>query len=131
MKWLLLIFFLGCSSTDIDSKIEAEKAATKWFSYLDNGFYGKIFLESSQYLRDRLNKGRMEEMLTTRLMMMGKNKTRTKSSIETLKKFRGLGPGEYINIDYVSDFELRSSVTERVVLKKDKGNWRVFEYFFY
>lgn len=130
MKWLLL-FFLGCSSTNIDSKIEAEKAAMKWFSYLDNGYYEKVFLESSQHLRDRLNKSKMEEMLTRRLMTVGKNKARKTSSVQALDKFRGLGRGEYISIDYFSDFEQRSSVNERVVLKKDGGHWRVFDYFFF
>jgi hypothetical protein len=131
VKWLIFAFFLGCSSNIIDSKIVAEKAATKWFDYLDKGFFEKVFLESSPYLRDRLNKSKLEELLTKRLILVGKNKVRTKSSIEALKKYRGLGGGEFISIDYLSDFELRGSVNERVVLKKEGANWRVFDYFFF
>lgn len=129
MKWLILALFLGCSSSQLDSKVEAEKAATAWFSNLDKGYFSKVFLESSPYLRDRLNKSTMDDMLTRRLLMLGKNKLRTKTAEETLSKYRGLGRGEYISLDYLSEFELRSSVSERVVLKKDKGSWRVFDYF--
>jgi Protein of unknown function (DUF4019) len=131
MKWLILAFFLGCSSSPLDSKIQAEKAATTWFSNLDKGFFEKVFLESSQHLRDRLNKGKMQEMLTNRLLILGKNKSRTKKEEVVLEKYRGLGRGEFINLDYISDFEQRTSVTERLVLKKDGKNWRVFDYFFF
>ena len=131
MKWLILALFLGCSSSPLDSKKQAEKTATTWFSYLDKGFFEKVFLESSQHLRDRLNKGKMEEMLTTRLLILGKNKSRTSLEDTVLEKYRGLGRGEFINLDYISNFEQRSSVTERVVLKKDGNNWRVFDYFFF
>ncbi len=131
MKWIALIFIIACGSLKTDPKLEAEKSALKWFSYLDQGFYEQVFLNSSGYLRDRVNKGKMHDMFLNRMALLGKNKIRVKKEESVLNKYRGLGKGEYVSIDFISDFEQRINVSERVVLKKDGSHWRVFDYFFY
>jgi hypothetical protein len=129
---LALCFCSSVTSADeIETKeTEAINASKAWLEIIDNGNYALSWKQASEYFRNALGSEQWEQMLSTVRKPLGKIVKRTVKSKQYSKTLPGLPDGEYVMIQYETEFEHKKSAIETVtpMLEKD-GKWRVSGYF--
>jgi Protein of unknown function (DUF4019) len=130
-----LAVLLGLSlATSACAAGEREKAATeaaqKWLATVDAGKYGESWDTAAEFFRRALPRAQWEASLTSVRAPLGKVVSRKLRGATFTTSLPGAPAGEYVVIEYDTDFESRKSATERVTPMKDAdGAWRVSGYY--
>jgi Protein of unknown function (DUF4019) len=129
-----LLFVL--SSVDVhaaDAKAEkdAEAAARAWLAGVDNGKYGASWESASSTFRKALTKTQWEDALAKVRAPLAAVLSRTFQSATYTKTLPGAPEGEYVVIQYETDFSgHQGKMTETVTPMKEKdGSWKVSGYY--
>src|SRR5262245_1857436 len=113
-----------------DREEAARKAAVAWLVIVDGGRYGESWKEAAEFFRKALTRSQWEESLNKARAPLGKVLSRKLRGATFLTSVPGAPPGEYVVIEYDTDFENRKGATERVTPMKDPdGTWRVSGYY--
>ena len=113
---------------------EAEKAAVSaseaWLAIVDAGKYGQSWEAAAGLFRQALTKPQWEEAVGKARAPLGRVLSRKLGGSQFTTKLPGAPAGEYVVIQYSTDFENRKGVTETVTPMKDPdGTWRVSGYY--
>jgi hypothetical protein len=136
-KSVSLILFLImlvplCAVVQAQPKPEqlAQQSSEAWLALVDSGKYADSWQESSQLFKAHVTREQWQSMLRASRDPLGKMMTRKLKSATYTKTLPGAPDGEYVVIQYQSNFEHKQSAVETVtpVLDKD-GKWRVSGYF--
>jgi len=119
---------------DPASTSEAEKAAEaasrSWLGMVDAGRYGESWDAGSTLFRASLTKDQWEAALDKVRRPLGKVSSRKLRGAKYLTEVPNAPKGEYVVIEFSTDFESKPGAVETITPMKDRdGAWRVAGYF--
>jgi hypothetical protein len=125
-----LSFLALCmSACSQDKKTAAEGAASDWLKLVDAGNYAQSWDDADAALKSNIAKEQWQELLTRNRAPLGAPISRRLTSAEYTTQLPGAPDGQYVVIQYASNFEHNGSVIETVTPALDKdGKWRVCLY---
>jgi hypothetical protein len=125
-----LLLAVGSPAAGGESETAAVAASQKWLAIVDAGQYGESWDAAAALFRQALTRPQWEAAVAKARAPLGKVVTRKLLSSELTTKLPGAPPGEYVVIQYDTDFENRRGMTETVTPMKDPdGIWRVSGYY--
>ncbi|HSB06489.1 MAG TPA: DUF4019 domain-containing protein [Thermodesulfobacteriota bacterium] len=112
----------------------AEKAAltssSAWLSLVDEGKYSESWDHAAEYFRNAVTKEQWLASLKAVRSPLGKVVVRKLKSKKYARSLPGAPDGEYVVIQYETQFEKKKSAIETVTPMLDKdGQWRVSGYY--
>ncbi len=108
----------------------AETASRTWLAIVDAGRYGASWDASAALFRKSLTKPQWEAALEKARAPLGRVVSRSLASSQPATQLPGAPAGEYVVLQYATDFEKRKGMTETVTPMKDPdGTWRVSGYY--
>jgi hypothetical protein len=108
----------------------AQAAADVWLKLVDEGEYGKSWVEAAAYFKRAVTEAKWRQSLNAVRTPLGKLRSRVVQSQTYSTSLPGAPDGEYVVIQYKSSFEHKKIAMETVTPMKDKdGEWRVSGYF--
>jgi Protein of unknown function (DUF4019) len=137
MKLLASVFALlvlvGASpqSTATDtSEATAEAAALKWLRLVDGGDYAKSWTTAATLLKNSVTQAQFTLGVAAARKPLGAVKSRSISSATFTKSLPNAPAGEYVVIQFTTNFEHVVNATETVTpMKEPDGEWRVSGYY--
>jgi hypothetical protein len=109
---------------------QAEAASRAWLATVDAGDYGKSWDEAAALFRKALTREQWEEALRKVRAPLGKVVSRKLRDAKATSSLPGAPAGEYVVIQFATDFENRPGMTETITPMKDPdGGWRVSGYY--
>jgi hypothetical protein len=129
--WILAGVLLAASVAARGGEAEpAETASRTWLAIVDSGKYGESWVAAAAFFRKSLTKPRWEAAVEKARSPLGRVVTRRLSSSHPTTQLPGAPAGEYVVLQYATDFENRQGMTETVTPMKDPdGTWRVSGYY--
>jgi len=108
----------------------AQASSDAWLTIVDSGKYANSWDETAQSFKAAVTKEQWQTALDTNRAPQGKVLSRKLKSAIYTKNPPSAPEGEYVVIQYDTDFEHKPGAVETVVpnLEKD-GKWRVSGYF--
>ncbi|HEY4231388.1 MAG TPA: DUF4019 domain-containing protein [Thermoanaerobaculia bacterium] len=115
---------------DFSEKTAAQAAAEPWLKIVDAGQYGESWDAASEAFKKSLTQKQWITALTQVRAPLGALVSRKFRASQYFTDLPGAESGEYVVIEYDSQFASGSPMTERITPKKDPdGVWRVSGYF--
>ncbi|MDR1162318.1 MAG: adenosylcobinamide amidohydrolase [Candidatus Accumulibacter sp.] len=107
----------------------AFESAEKWLSTLDDGELAAAWDAASALAKRTKTREAWDEALTKSRAGLGKAIARKTSRNLPTRALDGLPRGEYMLLEFVSRFENREDLVERITARQDEdGIWRVVDY---
>lgn len=108
----------------------AEVAATSWLAVVDAGDYASSWHQGAGLLQISVSQPTWESALKTGRQPLGRAKSRLLKSATFSRTLTGAPDGEYLLIQYETQFEFRPQAIETLTIMKDKDTlWRTAGYF--
>lgn len=108
----------------------AQEAATTWLALVDAGKYAESWQGAAEAFKQAVSQAQWQGALEKVRAPLGKVASRKLKSAKFTRELPGAPAGEYVVIQYDTDFEKKSGATETVTPMKDKdGVWRVSGYY--
>ena len=128
---LSLAISAACSKeTDNAALEEAAKAAESWIGIVDSGNYGESWDLSAELFRAALTRGEWDQALQGVRAPLGDMLNRAVASTQYATSLPGAPDGEYVVVQFTTEFANKKSAVETVTSMKDPdGIWRVSGYF--
>ena len=115
------------SATDKDRKI-ASASAQKWLEYADTRSWERAWAASSDFYRKEMPVSHMGNLMYQHRKPFGALKNRKVKNVTYKYLEEGTLPGEYLVVEFDSEFE-NQKIVEIVVTYKEKDNlWRASGY---
>jgi len=130
----LLFAMLLCAAASAQAQQKPEQVAQQssdaWLALVDSGKYAQSWDEASQMFKSAVTKDQWLGALGQVRTPQGKVLSRKLKSATYTKTLPGAPDGEYVVIQYDTNFEHKPGALETVtpMLEKD-GKWRVSGYF--
>jgi len=130
----LLFTLLLCASATAQAQQKPEQLAQQssdaWLAIVDSGKYAQSWDETAQAFKAAVTKDQWQSLLAANRAPQGKVLSRKLKSATYTKTLPNAPEGEYVVIQYDTDFEHKPAAVETVVPMLDKdGKWRVSGYF--
>lgn len=126
---LILIGF-PASADDSDAVAKAQVAAKSWLVLTDGAKYGESWDTAASLFKSAVTKADWEKTLKGVRASLGAMKDRKVRSATFTRTLPGAPDGEYVVIQFESQFENKAAAIETVTPLHDKdGAWRVSGYF--
>ena len=129
---IMLLTSLSFSSHILanETKVEAGfVAAEAWLSILDQGKYGQSWDEATSYFRDAIEKPEWVQKIKAVRTHMGKVIKRERMDGEYSTTLPGAPDGEYVTLQFKTEFEHKKEGIETVNVRWEDERWRVAGYF--
>ena len=108
----------------------AEMAATTWLAVADAGDYPRSWREAASLLQTSVTQPKWESALQLGRQQLGGMKSRTLKSATFSRTLTGAPDGEYVLIQYETQFEFKPLAIETLTTMKDRdASWKVAGYF--
>ena len=130
--FLLTLLLCASAIAQTQQKPEqlAQQSAQSWLALVDSGKYADSWDEAAQYFKSAVTKDQWLDALGQARTPQGKVLSRKLKSATYTKTLPNAPDGEYVVIQYDTDFEHKAGATETIVPMLDKdGKWRVSGYF--
>ncbi|SFH67233.1 Protein of unknown function [Collimonas sp. OK307] len=109
---------------------QAQAAATSWVSLTDAGKYGESWERAGTFFKTGIAKNTWETGIRSLRAPLGSVKARELKSTEYATTLPGAPDGEYVVIQYETQFENKKSAVETITPMREKdGSWKVSGYF--
>jgi hypothetical protein len=134
IKLFAIVFLLTASASIAFSADDKEKAATdaaaQWLAIVDSGQYAESWFQAASALRGAVSKELWKNAMDSTRAPLGKMVSRQLKSATYTTKVPNAPAGEYVIIQYQTDFERASGMVETVtpVLERN-GQWKVSGYY--
>jgi hypothetical protein len=126
----LILAGLSASADDTDAVAQAQVAAKSWLTLTDSAKYGQSWDEASSLSKAAVSKADWEKAIKAGRSPLGALKARKVKSANFTRTLPGAPDGEYVVIQFESQFENKAAAIETVTPMHDKdGVWRVSGYF--
>lgn len=137
MKYLLGIALAACllvvkpvHAEESESVANARVAATSWLALIDAGEYGKSWGQAASLFQSAISTSDWQSAAEGVRAPLGRLESRTLKSAEFTRSLPGVPEGEYVVIQYESEFERKASAIETVTpLREKDGTWKVSGYY--
>ena len=127
----VLLLLAGPGLADETAAIkQAESAATTWLALTDAAKYGRSWDEASSLFQASITKANWETALKGARAPLGALKARKLKGVRFTLTAPGAPDGEYVVIQFDTQFENKASAVETVTPMREKdGSWLVSGYF--
>jgi hypothetical protein len=126
----LILLGFSASAGDSDAVAQAQVAAKSWLALTDSGKYGESWDNASSLSKSAVTKADWEKAIKAGRAPLGALKARKVKSAAFTRTLPGAPDGEYVVIQFESQFENKSVAIETVTPMHDKdGAWRVSGYY--
>ena len=120
----------GFAAAQESSTKPAQTAVEAWLSLTDSRNYAESWDAAAGLFKSAITKEKWSEALQTVRAPLGQVKSRTLKGATPTTTPQGAPQGEYVVVQFNTDFEQRSGTTETVTAFKEKdGTWRIAGYF--
>jgi hypothetical protein len=131
---ILLFTLMLCASASAQTPQKPEQLAQQssdaWLAVVDSGKYAQSWDETAQSFKAVVTKEQWQSALDASRAPQGKVLSRKLKSAAYAKNPPNAPEGEYVQIQYDTNFENKQGAVETVVPTLDKdGTWRVSGYF--
>lgn len=126
----LTLLTVPANSGEQPVTVPAQAAAKTWLGLTDAGKYGESWDRASAYFRQAVSKPSWEQAIKSVRVPLGKVKSRQLKSATFAKSLPGAPDGEYVVIQYNTQFEKKAQAIETVTPMHEKdGSWKVSGYY--
>lgn len=126
---VLLLPALALADT-ANKKSVAIASAEAWLKLVDEGRFADSWKEASQYFKAAVTQDQWKKSMQGVRQPLGATLSRTFKSCHYATSLPGAPDGEYVVIQYTTEFENKKSSIETVTPMLDKdGKWRVSGYY--
>jgi hypothetical protein len=137
MKTLAAFAFLIASllaspatAADDDAVAQAQGGAKQWLALVDHGQYPQSWEEAASVFQAAVAKPTWVATVKAVRSPLGALKSRQLKSATFTRTLPGAPSGDYVVIQYDTDFENKAAAIETVTPMRDKdGRWRVSGYY--
>jgi len=107
----------------------AAKAAESWLALVDAGSYAQSWNEGAATFRGLVTEERWSGALNAARAPLGAVKSRKLARMQYTRTLPGAPEGEYVVIEYQTEFAARSGTETVVPMREADGRWKVSGYF--
>lgn len=108
----------------------AVKAAEKWLALIDAAKFGESWDQASPTFQHAISKEKWIEAVADVREQVGKFESRKFSTAQAITDPPNAPPGDYMILQYTSNFASKNAATEMIVLSHDPDKqWRTSGYF--
>ena len=126
----LILVGLSTSADDSDAVARAQLAARSWLALTDGAKYGQSWEDAASLFKGAVTKADWEKAVKGVRSPLGALKVRKVKSTTFTRTLPGAPDGEYVVIQFETQFENKAAAIETVTPMRDKdGAWRVSGYF--
>lgn len=105
-------------------------SAEQWLKIIDAGKYAEGWENSSEYLKNAVPKDFFKQSFQGVRSPLGKMKNRTLALEQFTTRLPGAPDGEYVVIQFRTEFENKAYAVETITSQKEKdGQWKVSGYY--
>ncbi len=128
---LIVLFALcGCKKGNPAAEKIAVEVADQWLNLIDNGEYAESWNGAAEMFRKVVEKETWEKQMIAFREPLGKVISRKVIKKEYMTSMPGAPDGEYVVIQYKTDFENKKDAIETVTPMKDTDSeWRASGYY--
>lgn len=127
MKTLILILSL-CISSFVWAN-EPSASAKQWLQIVDAGNYTESWQKSDIFFKSQLSQNKWDSALKSVRTPLGKVKSRAELGKKEFSSLPGVPEGEYLVIQFQTEFQNKKSAIETLTLSKSSGHWLPVGYF--
>ena len=113
-------------------EVAATAAADVWLGLLDDGQYDRTYETAAKILQNLVGKQNFVDLLNKKRTPLGKLVSRKMQSATASHNLQGAPEGQYVVIQYNTEFEHKKVAAETVTVALDTaggGQWRVSGYY--
>ena len=115
---------------DSEKVVSAQSAAKSWLALTDAAEYSRSWEQAAVLFQTTVSKSNWQNAIQSARSPLGSLKSRTVKSATFTKSLPGVPDGEYVVIQYDSQFEHKPNAIETVTTMREKdGSWKVSGYF--
>lgn len=127
---VFVLLGLPAPADDGNAVAQAQVAAKSWLALTDGGKYGESWDNASSLFKGAVSKADWEKAVKSVRSPLGAVKARKVKSATFTRTLPGAPDGEYVVIQFETQFENKAAAIETVTPMRDKdGAWRVSGYF--
>ena len=113
-----------------DKTAPAVEAARAWLALVDAGEYAKSWKETAPLFQEKVKEADWVKMVAAVRDPLGAVSKRTQIAAQYATFLPGAPEGEYVVIQFLTDFAKKTGAVETVTPMKDPaGNWKVSGYY--
>ena len=127
-KTLLLIIFLSCFCAHAE-ELEVIHRAKSWLVLIDNGQYQQSWQQTDSLFKQTMPQSNWSKALKQVRVPLGKVILRKNLSLMNYDSLPALPDGEYVIIQFQSQFMNKEQAIETISLSKSSGQWQPIGYF--
>ncbi|WP_286260189.1 DUF4019 domain-containing protein [Pseudoalteromonas apostichopi] len=127
-KTLLLITFLSCFCANAE-ELEVINHAKSWLVLIDNGQYQQSWQQTDSLFKQAMPQSNWSNVLKQVRVPLGKVILRKNLSLMKYDSLPGTPDGEYVIIQFQSQFMNKEQAVETISLSKNSGQWQPLGYF--
>ena len=133
-QWMIMGAALAIGATGLAAgpapDAQARAAASAWLALIDTGQYQRSWAQSATVFRASVPAGQWQQSVSAARAPLGRLRSRVLKSATLASSLPGAPDGEYLVLQFVSDFAHRNGVIETITPMRDwDGTWRVSGYF--
>jgi hypothetical protein len=130
LTFLSIFFSVSSIQADEGAEKAAISASHAWLSLVDGGNYAEGWNQAAGFFKDAVTKEQWLNSMRTFRVPLGKVVARKLKSKQYTKTLPGVPDGEYVIIQYETQFEKKQSAIETVTSMLDKDSkWKVSGYY--
>lgn len=129
MKKLILILSLCISCFVLANNPAGSSAAIEWLKIVDAGSYAESWQKSDSYFQSQLSQDTWESALKSVRSPLGKVNSRSELGAKEYTSLPGVPDGEYLILQFQTEFQNKKSAIETLTLSKSSGQWLPVGYF--
>ncbi len=128
---ILLFTIGGCApESNPDGEKSGIESAQSWLEFVDNEKYTESWEEAAEFFKSAITKEKWAETIQVVRKPFGKVISRKLKSQKYMTSLPGATDGEYVVIQYNTEFENKKVTIETITpMLDDDGKWRVSGYF--
>lgn len=129
-RFPLLIAAAATPALAADTVAAARKAAESWLELVDAEDYAASWQQAAAFFKKQVSQAQWQAAATKARGPLGQLEGRSLAASQATSSLPGAPDGEYVVIQYKSDFANKKGAVETITPMKDPdGVWRVSGYF--
>ena len=129
MKKLILILSIYFSSFVWANESVGVTAAKEWLRIVDSGEYAESWEKSDSFFKSQLTQEKWAVALKEVRSPLGAVVSRIELGAKEYSTLPGAPDGQYLVIQFQTDFQNKKTSTETLTLSKSSGDWLPIGYF--
>ncbi|WP_206486095.1 DUF4019 domain-containing protein [Thalassotalea sp. G2M2-11] len=129
MKKLILILSLCCFSFVWANEFSGSIVAKQWLKIVDAGQYIESWQKSDSFFKSQLSQTKWNTALKGVRSPLGHVISREEVSEKAYTSLPGAPDGEYLVIQFQTEFQNKKLAIETLTLSKNSGQWLPIGYF--